>query len=270
MSHQRYFLACAALSALMLTGCGGWERRKLTGCDHPSGVCTEIRDVAQRSYLMAQLAQNAYADNDFRLLPNVRELKEFAIDDRKSGFGARVYEVSPLTEPAFLAIAFRGTNFEELHDWTRGNLTDAQYRQGQALFGDVRAKHPGRQLVMTGHSLGAAIASYVSLREDNAPVFGFDPSTRFTRGLGKTNDREYVAQYGEVLKGLRLLTINSAGTYTVIDCNDGNFISRHSLRPLAECLTRIAALSGAEDAKASVQLNEIPTAGRIFDQIIAE
>lgn len=256
----------AAIGVLSMTGCRGWEQRKLTDCTHPSGACAEIREVASETYLMAQLAQNAYSENEFSTPSYVRELTEFAKVDKKSetGFGVRVYEISPPNVEPYLAIAFRGTNFEELHDWTRGNLTDAQYEEGHTLFNTIRLKHPGRRVVMTGHSLGAAIGSYVSLREDQAPVYGFDPSTRFDRGPGKHNERKYVAQYGEVLKALRVLSINPAGTYTVINCSEGNPVGRHSMRPLATCLTQIASWVDKE-AEASLIKNGVTPRQRVFD-----
>lgn len=243
----------------------GWNRARLTYDDHPSGAAREIRETAVDAYLYAQLAQNVYGNNEYELLPGVIPATPM-LEDPKTGFAARSYWVRESGKEPYVVIAFRGTNFTSWRDWILGNFPfNTHYRQGLAYVRSLRDQLPeGTPIVLTGHSLGGAIATFVSLREKNAPAYGFNASGRLTRGRRPVyNDRVMVSQYGEVVAAFRRPFINAAGDYTTINCVEGNPVERHTMRHLADCLTRIAAWED-EAARASLELNELGPLGRVF------
>ncbi|MHA3770471.1 lipase family protein [Verrucomicrobiota bacterium sgz303538] len=259
----------------------GWKRNQMTYDNHPSGASVEVRETARKTYLFAQLAQNAYGPFDakdgtpktkpdvvpkeYKLPSYVSERKPME-DDSRTGFAARIYDVrKPGSEP-FVVVAFRGTNFTSWPDWVYGNLpvNDSQYKQGLEVVRREKRRNPGTRMVVTGHSLGGAIATYVSLREPNVPAFGFNASHRLTAGLGLPNERYMVSQYGEIGVLFRRVFINASGTYTTINCVHGNALDRHTMTYLADCLTRIAAASGDQAAQTSVKLNSIVGNERIL------
>lgn len=226
---------------------GGRSRPiSLTYDKHPSGAALEIRATARQSFLYAQLATNAYNESDSFKLLDVEG--PFDIERHWSGFGAQYYKIANPTGGRRCVIAFRGTDFFQPVDWVFGNLLNIQYKRGLRYFDTLRASSQcgdnsgqPREIAVVGHSLGGAIATYISLRRNSAPAFMFNTSPRLTRGKAIVNERVAVSQYSEVLAVLRHVTILAGGTYTTINCRKGNPIGRHAIRPLAECLTAIAA-----------------------------
>ena len=247
-------------------------RVTLDDCGHPSGACRQIRETARESYLFAQIATNAYNESsDFELGPRVKGPLNKSIDD-KTGFGAQLYYLNTDAGERACVIAYRGTDFFSLQDWVFGNLFDVQYQQGLDYYKKIRESErqksePCTQFYVVGHSLGGAIATHVSLWEADVAAFIFNNSPRLRRGP-ITNKRVAVSQYGEVLAVLRRPFINAGGTYTMINCKKGNPISRHAMRPLAECLTEIAAADSTLDqlgmARASAELNLLKPDRRIL------
>jgi hypothetical protein len=245
---------CGALAGLIGVALGGCATNVTLHYDgHPSGAAVEVREVARDTYLLAQLAHNAYSKEEFKLPSHVTEPDEFIVrDDANTGFAVRTYWVRPANRQPYVVIAFRGTQFSSLADWKYGNLSDRQYLQGLRHFQKVRANVPaGTEIIVTGHSLGGAIATSISLNEENTKAYGFDASLRVRRGRAVHNWREYVSQHGEILAALRAVLINPYGRYTMINCpgGGGGPISRHDMRTLAACLTRIAASDGDKTAE---------------------
>jgi len=242
----RLLSALAGLISVTFGGCT-MVRTQLAYDDHPSGAAIQVREVALDTYLYAQLAQNAYSENEFKLPSYVTELEPAdtpGTNTPDTGFAVRTYWVRPPERKPYVVVAFRGTQFTSVPDWKYGNMTDRQYEQGLEHVKRIRKKVPaGTPIIVTGHSLGGAIATSVSLNEENIRAYGFDASLRLRRGRAVSNWREYVSQHGEILAGLRAIVRNPYGRYTVINCPglSGRPSERHDMRLLAACLTRIAA-----------------------------
>ena len=66
---MKYFLITILFA--VIAGCTSTSitKKELTGCDHPSGWCKEIRDTAQESFIYAQMATNAYGEKAQFKLP---------------------------------------------------------------------------------------------------------------------------------------------------------------------------------------------------------
>ena len=252
-------LLAYALAGLMSFALGGCATKvALTYDNHRSGAAREVREVARKTYLFAQLANNAYSEGEFKLPSHVSELEDID-DDSITGFAVRTYWVRAPGEKPYVVIAFRGTQATSWNDWKYGNLSDTQYRQGLAHVHKIKGKVPaGTRIVVTGHSLGGAIATWISLNEENVEAYGFDASLRLRRGRAVHNWREYVSQHAEILAALRWVVINPYGRYTMINCGGGGGpLSRHDMRMLAACLTRIAASDRDETAEWSRSNNEL-------------
>lgn len=109
-----------------------------------------------------------------------------------------------------IALVFEGTTFNSLADW-RTNfavIEPRQHREAMEIVGTVRAKADsmGIPLVVTGHSLGAALALNMSRRVPDLSSYGFNPSPRAFYGRAVESDAEQVWVYesGEVLGYVRV------------------------------------------------------------------
>ena len=250
--------AASLLAGCASTGADVLGRSSLTNDGHPSGWALEVRQTAVDAYLYSQLALDAYQRGNAMALPAHVRL-DSVVTGRVPGFSAAVYSVARGDgRPAERVIAFRGTEGKvwEL-DWIHGNLLAKQNGDGTELFDRVRTAVPaGTPVTLTGHSLGGAIALHVSLRREGAPVYVFDPSSRFTRGPAPQRNCRVAVSHGyEINKVLRLLAVDPAGTYTSLSCDRSfRLFANHSMRRLAECLTQVAATED-DGALASLTLN---------------
>ena len=221
-------------------------------------ACT--RDAAGLAYTYAQMATNVYTAQDgtpFDLGPDLRALEPLSVSE--SGLEYRVFERVQNGTRSEIIIAYRGTNFGSWQDWIYGNIGTRQRKEALAAFDRVVEKY-GMKPSVTGHSLGGALATQVSLCRDVYYNIVFDASPRFSKKLCDEdfdNHNVSIVEYGEVNKYLRIFGREPTQRYVSLNCLDkGGAISQHSMGKLAACLTTIAAIDDG-DAARSQQLNGI-------------
>ena len=250
-------LAASALGpGCATTGVPTGQRTQLTGCDHYSGWCNEVRTAAVEAFAYAQIAANAYRNGPYDVGPDFKWIDGADNDGR--GFAYTVYEYRPGGRLHSVVLGFRGTE-TTFSDWIVGNLLGLQNARGLAVFDRLRATYgPDIDIVVAGHSLGGGIATHVSLRRARAPAFVFNTSPRFSaRGPVPDNPRLSIVEYGEWLKAARIFGREPTQRYISIGCTRGaDPIRQHGIRLLADCLTRIAAYEDG-DARASLARNRI-------------
>jgi hypothetical protein len=262
--------------------------------DQDGGWCGFTRDIAVKSWQYAQLASNAYCDDSdifdlpagyivTRRLPTqeVCDLERAAAGGDEAakaklkpihkaesklkthGFNYAVYDkrnAAGVLERRI--ISYRGTDAKQLADWFQGNLGNTQRDQGVELYKEERAKldaegHKGVPISVTGHSLGGAIATQVSLENEGVDAFVFNTSPRYQLLPPNNNQRIAVAERGDILEVLRARAMPTRQDLLILNCYPlQSRIASHSVRKLAECMTWIAGKADPA-ARASVAANRL-------------
>ena len=256
-------VAAAGLS-LLLAGCitplPDLTQSRSPCRNEPGGWCDFVREAAGEAYPYAMLSTNAYQDEDrYDRLPAGFERRAVA-DSADSGlaylvfdrFGPGQGEKRPLLARV---IAFRGTEFGSTSDLFSGSLGESQRLGAQEVYVRERALLDAEGLSevpieTTGHSLGGALATQISIEHRDVRAFVFNTSPLFT-GDPTTNDinRLAISERGEFLRLLRRYKTGPAAEEIVINCNPSSTTaSKHSIRALSDCLVWIAAYSDAEAA----------------------
>ncbi|WP_156172344.1 alpha/beta hydrolase family protein [Aurantiacibacter marinus] len=240
----------------------------MPGTNPVAGWYEETRDVAERSWLYAQLSSNAYDDpaEEF-ILPGDVVLRVMQPNDGR-GYAYAIYDRFEGQRLVETIIAYRGTE-ASFNDWFLGNILGAQNGSGIATATAVaaqldRPEYENVKLSVTGHSLGGGIAHHVSLYpvDDNDSSVRrsvvFNNSPRFS-GFPRDGDRLAVVERGEWLTALRYFGSEPSQIYQSVDCQPGlSPFDGHSIRNLAECLTWIAAFQEeADDARLSMAQNPL-------------
>ncbi len=248
-------LLATAILLSLTAACTHWRNVPLTGRDHPSGWADQIRSAAAEAFPYAQMSTNAYMDRDrYDLGPEYSNPHNEPNDG--IGYAYSVFERREAGRLAEVIIAFRGTEGFFSRDMLRGNLLAQQNPRGLATYDRIRAAtDPAIPVNVTGHSLGGGIATYVSVRRPNVRSYIFNASPRFSaNGPIPNNRRLSIVERGEILKILRLPGREAPQTYISINCTRGfDPVGQHSIRPLADCLTRIAAWQSAHGRLALVR-----------------
>lgn len=274
------------LLALTLSGCATFPEitQARSACvNQPGGWCSFTRNAAEDSYIYAIAATNVYKDPDetFRFegtsLEHVSR-EELPKDVGDTGFDYEVYErysrpKGPKDEPFERIIAFRGTDASAA-DVVYGSLRPNQREHAIEYFKKELARFPKtKRWILTGHSLGGALATEVSIRVADfnleegvtlhAYAFNVSPFYAYESGDFYPN-RTIINTRGEVLRSLRKFRPSPAADMYVINCNpEAGSFSKHSIARLASCLTWIAAYHTAE-AGTFIDLNaQGPLATRI-------
>lgn len=223
----------------------------------PGGWCSFVREGAVEAYPYAVASLQAYeGDDDLYEAPIAKlvELEALPIDPKAEakGFGYKIFEQysansAPESEdPQVIAriLAFRGTDFDGFTDIFYGTLRNDQIELAVETFAAEAARFDdGVPWVVTGHSLGGALATEVSVANPEVRAFMFNTSP-FYGSDGMSNDvqRTVFNERGELLRRFsRFKTGPAADEYT-INCRPGaSAIKKHSMRLLADCLIWIAA-----------------------------
>ncbi|MGB7374082.1 lipase family protein [Pontixanthobacter sp.] len=219
----------------------------------PGGWCDFVREAAAESYGYAMLSSNAYQDEDrYTDLPPLFLERENS-DNNASGLAYSVFDrhaVSGGERGPLLAriIAFRGTEFGSSSDIFSGSLGDRQRDGARMAYAAERAhlnseNYSDIPIEVTGHSLGGALATQISIDNPGVRAFVFNTSPFFAGdpAMGDA-DRLAVSERGEFLRVLRRYKAPPAANVLVINCNpSASAGSKHSIRKLADCLTWIAA-----------------------------
>jgi hypothetical protein len=216
------------------------------------------RDGALSTYQYAQLSSNVYSDIRKFVLPAEITLA-LDPDEAASGLSYQVYHRIVDGKVVEKIISYRGTDFSSLRDWWFGNIGSRQRREAISIFDQINTDTIPTSV--TGHSLGGALATQVSLCRDVHLNIVFDTSPRFSK---KMCDQTYInrntslAEYGEVNKLLRIFGTEPDQRYISLGClSEGWGITQHAMSKLAACLTNIAAIDDP-DAELSRVQNNIP------------
>ncbi|MFM7348600.1 MAG: alpha/beta hydrolase [Erythrobacter sp.] len=263
-----------ALGALLLSACATFPdiSQSRSPCQmEPGGWCGFLREAAVEAFPYALASTNAYVGDDDifarpgRVLQRIERLP-IAPEDADKGFSYELFnQYAPgsggdaARQPVARVIAFRGTDFKGLSDIFYGTLRDDQIAMALRHF-DAEQKRLGNDLpwVVAGHSLGGALATEVSVAHPEVRAFMFNTSP-FTRSEVRANalKRSVFNERGEFLRGFAKYDEPPAANVFTINCEPRkNALLKHKVRPLADCITWVAAY-GSEDALAVVKANGI-------------
>jgi Txe/YoeB family toxin of Txe-Axe toxin-antitoxin module len=158
--------------------------------DRPHGT---VQDVDIPDNILATLAQSGYSENhlgkdgkqekDNKL--STYGWKEYESVEYDSGFHARVYKND---EEGKIVVSFGGTETDDMKDLlTDGRLalgySDDQFEEALKFVNDMMLEHPEKEIVITGHSLGGALAQYVAIHK-GIPAITFNAPGIDTRDYG--------------------------------------------------------------------------------------
>lgn len=244
-----------SLSALTLSGCitpyPDLTQSRSPCRMEPGGWCDFVRQSAVRSYGYAMLSNDAYNDEEkYTDLPIAFKPRE-ARSDEDTGLGYAVFDRFKVKdgqrgELAARVIAFRGTDFGSPEDIFSGTFGTSQIELARKLFSaEIAELPPGVPIELTGHSLGGALATQLSIENPGTRAFVFNTSPFFQGDPMESDiDRVSVSERGEFLRVLRRYKAPPADEVVVINCNpSASAGAKHSIRKLADCLTWIAAYS---------------------------
>ncbi|MFZ1742163.1 MAG: hypothetical protein WAT93_04875 [Pontixanthobacter sp.] len=220
----------------------------------PGGWCGFVREAAVKSYPYAMLSTDAYEDKDeYDELPPQFKRRGVA-DNDESGLAYAVFDrfvldrSGNLEKLAARVIAFRGTDGVSTSDIFSGSLGDSQRKGARQVYAAERAAldalgNSSVPIEVTGHSLGGALATQISIENPDVKAYVFNSSPFFS-GDSTVNDskRMAVSERGEFLRVLRQYKTASEADIFVLNCSpSASAGSKHSIRKLADCLTWIAA-----------------------------
>ena len=263
-----------ALCALLLGACATLPdiTQSRSPCQlEPGGWCGFVREAAVDAFPYAVASTNAYTGDDDLFAKPGRVLQRLdhipvAPEDADKGFSYELfnqYESGSGSradrKPVARVLAFRGTDLKGLSDIFYGTLRSDQIELALRYFAAEKARL-GSDVpwVVTGHSLGGALATEVSVAHPDVRAYMFNTSPFYRSDVRENALRRTVFnERGEVLRRFARFDDPPAANVFTINCEPRrNALFKHKVRPLADCITWIAAYAST-DAYEVVKANGI-------------
>jgi len=219
--------------------------------------------VANKSFVYALFASNAYSNNPQFAIPDWERLRELDVDTWR-GMEVVVYKSVIRNE---IVIAFSGTNRFSINDWIFGILNifwRGQYYEAVEKVDEIIDIYNDYKIIVTGHSLGGGLALHTSLSRNNIDAYVFNTSPRvFNLEEYVHNDDSYrliISENGEVLEVIRdnwpaLDEITFDGPYSDFNFLEDSMLIEHGIYHIARGLNIVAASTGNPLAQEIMRIN---------------